>query len=130
MPQKHHLASLQLAIMHILWEKGEATVAEVREALLPERPLAHTTVATMLTKMERKRHVKRRSEGRVNVYRPALDRERVSRSMLADLTQRLFQGNVADAVSQLLDGEELSREDIDHLKALIREKEKELSDGR
>jgi len=39
MSRKHPLAELQLAIMQTLWERGEATVAEVREALERERPL-------------------------------------------------------------------------------------------
>ncbi len=54
MRQKNHLAELQLAIMQVLWDRQEATVAEVREALNGERPLAHTTIVTMLTKMEAK----------------------------------------------------------------------------
>ena len=50
----HKLAELQLAIMQVLWERGEATVAEVRTAIEPLRQLAHTTIGTMLTKMEAK----------------------------------------------------------------------------
>jgi hypothetical protein len=42
--EKHHLARLQLAIMQVLWDRNEATVAEVQEALKPERNLAYTTV--------------------------------------------------------------------------------------
>jgi len=57
MSKKPQLASLQLAIMRVLWLKEEATVGEVRDALSDEgRELAYTTVATMLVKMERKGH--------------------------------------------------------------------------
>ena len=84
---KHQLATLQLAIMQVLWERGEATVADVREALHKSRPLAHTTVGTMLAKMERNGQVRHRSDGRVNIYRAAVQRENVRRSMLADLTR-------------------------------------------
>ena len=52
MARKYQLADLQLAIMQVLWERGEATVSEVREALAPDRELAHTTVGTMLARME------------------------------------------------------------------------------
>ena len=62
----------------------------------------YTTVATMLTKMERNGQVAHRTEGRVHVYRPALHRERVSQSMVADLAGRLFDGDVAKFISSAI----------------------------
>ena len=112
MSRNHQLARLQLAIMQVLWDHGEATVAEVREALQDDRPLAYTTVATMLTKMERNGQVSHRTEGRVHVYQPALHRERVSQSMVADLAGRLFNGDVAEMVSHLLDGCDVPRDEL------------------
>lgn len=130
MSKKHHLAELQLAIMQVLWDKGEATVAEVRDALEPRRPLAYTTVGTMLAKMEEQDRVAHRSDGRVNVYRPKLRREQVTRSMVTDLADRLFDGDVTQLVCQLLEGRNVTREDLGELKKLIRQKERELSDDR
>jgi len=120
---KHQLATLQLAIMQVLWERGEATVSEVREALQKSRPLAHTTIGTMLAKMERNGQVRHRAEGRVNVYRAAVQREKVRRSMLADLTARLFGGDLTEMVSHLLDTRDVSAEELARLKELIQEKE-------
>ncbi|MEQ8786607.1 MAG: BlaI/MecI/CopY family transcriptional regulator [Pirellulaceae bacterium] len=128
MNKKHRPAELQLAIMQVLWERGEATVAEVREALQPERPLAYTTVGTMLAKMEDNGQVRHRTDGRVNVYRPALSRDKVTRTMVGDLTQRLFGGDVTELVCHLLDGRDMSREELAELKRLIRRKEQELRD--
>jgi len=125
MTRKTQLASLQLAIMRVLWEK-EATVGEVRDALAAEgRELAYTTVATMLAKMERKGQVGHRAAGKAFVYRPLLRQDQVSRSMVSDLAQRLFGGDVTLMVSHLLDGCELSPEELARLKALIRKKEQE-----
>lgn len=126
MGRKHQLAELQLAIMHVLWDKKEATVAEVREALEPNRPLAHTTVATMLTKMEQNGQVSRRSIGRTLLYRAAVRRDTVCTSMVADLAKRLFQDDVPGMVNYLLDGCDVSREELDQLKSLIASKEAEL----
>lgn len=126
MSNKHQLAELQLAIMHVLWDRGQATVAEVREALQPERSLAHTTVGTMLTKMEEKGQVSHTHDGRVNIYRPRVKRGQVNQTMLTDLAQRLFRGDVTEMVCQLLDGAEISRDELAELKRLIRDKEKEL----
>lgn len=126
MSRNSQLASLQLAIMRVLWERGEASVADVRETLEAEgRELAYTTVATMLGKMERKGQVAHRAEGKAFIYRPALGQEQVSRSMVNDLAERLFGGDVTAMVSHLLDGCELSREELARLKELIRRKERE-----
>lgn len=123
---KVQLAELQLAIMQVLWEAGEATVAHVREALAPERRLAHTTVGTMLSKLEASGYVAHRSDGRVNIYRALLEQEKVSRSMVTDLAQRLFHGNVADLMCHLLDGCQVTSEELARLTQLIQDKEREL----
>jgi predicted transcriptional regulator len=126
MSRKPQLASLQLAIMRVLWNREEATVAEVRDVLAAEgRELAYTTVATMLAKMERKGQVAHRSSGKAFIYHPVLRQEQVSRSMVADLAHRLFGGDVTLMVSHLLDGCELSSSELARLKALIRKKEQE-----
>lgn len=126
MSRKPQLASLQLAIMRILWEREEATVADVRDKLAAEgRELAYTTVATMLAKMERKGQVGHTAGTKAFVYHPMLRQEQVSRSMVADLAQRLFGGDVTLMVSHLLDGCELSPDELSRLKAVIRKKETE-----
>lgn len=123
---KHRLASLQLAIMQVLWEVKEATVAEIRDALAADdRPLAHTTIATMLAKMERKGQVTHVADGRAYRYRPAIRQDQVSSSMVNDLVDRLFAGNVAEMVTQLLDGAAVSPEELARLKQLIARKEQE-----
>jgi BlaI family penicillinase repressor len=123
---KFQLAELKLAIMLVLWERSEATVSEVRQALAPDRELAHTTVGTMLSKMEEKGHVRHRSDGRVNIYRPVIGRDQVSQSMVSDLAERLFSGNIKQMVCHLLDDGELTAEDLAELRKLIRQREKEL----
>ncbi len=128
MKKKHQLAELQLAIMHVLWERGQATVGEVRDALATQRDLAYTTIGTMLTKMEENGQVTHRSDGRVNIYRPAIRRDQVSRTMVRDLAQRLFAGDVTEMVCHLLDGCEVTSAELATLRRLIREKEQELKD--
>ena len=129
MPANVRLADLQLAIMQVLWERGDATVADVREALRPERKLAYTTVGTMLAKLEAAGYVAHRVDGRVNIYRPLLRRDRVNRSMVSDLADRLFHGDVAEMMCHLLDGCDVSPEEITRLKKLLRDKERELRDA-
>src|SRR3954451_5592623 len=98
----HRLGDLQLRIMKILWERGEATVADVLDALGPEPALAYTTVATMLRKMETRELVAHRLNGRSFIYRPNVQATEVSRSMANHLVDRLFEGSLLDAVNHLL----------------------------
>lgn len=128
MAKKHRLAELQLAIMHVLWERESATVAEVRASLAPARVLAHTTVGTMLAKMEEKGQVRHHSDGRVNIYQPLIRQDQVSESMVNDLAERLFGGDIKQMVCHLLDGNELTAEDLADLRRLIDKREKETRD--
>src|SRR5436853_140602 len=64
MPGRHQLTELQLAILRVLWDRGEATVQDIWEALHAERGLAQTTVATMLSRLARRAVVPRRAQSR------------------------------------------------------------------
>jgi predicted transcriptional regulator len=117
------LGDLQHAIMRVLWKRGEATSAEVHEALHDERGLAPTTIATMLRKMEDKGVVTHRSEGRQFVYRPAVSEEAVRRSMVAELVERLFSGDRAALVSHLVQDDGLDESELERLRALLQDAE-------
>ena len=119
MSDKHSLGDLQIAIMQVLWETGEASVADVHGALEPERGLAPTTIATMLSKMEKKGVVTHRTEGRKFIYRPTVTEAAVQRTMVGELTERLFSGQAAALVSHLLDEHQIDRQELDRLKRLI-----------
>ena len=117
--KRHQLGDLQLAIMRLLWRRRRATVAEVHKALLDERGLAPTTIATMLVKMEKKGVVSHSTEGRRFVYRPTVSEAEVTQSMVGQLAERLFAGNVSALASHLISEHEIEPEELDRLKALI-----------
>lgn len=119
------LGDLQLAIMRVLWNRGEATVAEVHEALQDERARALTTIATMLTKMERKGVCRHRNVGRQFVYEPLVSEREVRRSMVSALTERLFSGDVTALVSHLISEEEIEPGELAALREMISEREGE-----
>jgi predicted transcriptional regulator len=68
--------------------------------------------------------------GRVLVYRSALREETVSKSMVADLADRLFRGDLTQMVSHLLDGCEVDSQELARLRALIQEKEREVRNAK
>ena len=117
MEPSHRLGELQLAIMRVLWDAEEATVAEVREALEPDKGRALTTIATMLTKMERKGVVGHRVEGRQFVYAPIVSEQAVRRSMVADLTDAAGE-HFTSTLEPLLRHRSLGRVGVDKFVAL------------
>jgi BlaI family transcriptional regulator, penicillinase repressor len=114
-----HLGDLQLAIMRVLWELGEATVTDVHQALLDERGLAPTTIATMLKKLEDKGVIEHRAEGRKFIYRPTVSEDQVTRGMVLDLTERLFGGNPVALVSHLIARHEIRPDELSELERMI-----------
>ncbi|MGH9160024.1 MAG: BlaI/MecI/CopY family transcriptional regulator [Vicinamibacteraceae bacterium] len=125
----YSLTELQLALMRVLWERSEATVVEVQEALEPARPLAQSTVATLLSRLEKKELVSHRVERRQYIYRPAVSEADVKRSMVgqfAELADELFQGDVAALVSHLLTAQDVAPGDLARVRALIEAREREL----
>ena len=120
------LGDLQLAILRVLWERGEAAVSEVHAALLAERGLAPTTIATMLTKMELKGIVAHRTEGRRYLYRALIEERAVHRSMVGELLRRVFEGDPTALVSHLLEEGELDAEELRRWRELIAARQEEL----
>lgn len=129
---EYGLTELQLDIMGVLWAHGEATAVEVREALRPGRELAPTTVSTLLSRLERKGVVAHRTEGRQYVYRAAVEEARVRRSLVGEVTDmadRLFAGDVAELVTQLLAESDVGPDDLARVRKMIERREAELRGG-
>jgi BlaI family penicillinase repressor len=122
----YRLGDLQLKILKVLWDRGEAPVGTVLEFLNGHSNLAYTTVATMLRKMEARGLVTHRLEGRSFIYRSKVAAPEVSRSMTNHLVDRLFEGSLVDAVNHLLTAREVSRDELAALERLIAEKRKTL----
>jgi predicted transcriptional regulator len=108
------LTELQLAIMRVLWQHGEAAVSVVHEEAAPERDLALTTIATVL----------RRQAGRHYRYRALVSEEEVRRSMVSELADRLFHGDVTALVSHLLAEGDIAPGDLERVRRLIDQKQR------
>jgi len=118
-----HLSELQLAVMRQFWQRGddgEASTAEVAEGLREERALAHTTVATLLSRLEKRGLLAVRREGRGLVYRALVSEEQVQRSMVSGLVSQLFEGRASALVSHLLERDDaLDAGELAQLRALL-----------
>jgi predicted transcriptional regulator len=91
MPKTLHVPRLtppQLAILKVLWERSEATVVEIQQALRAERPLAATTIATLLSRLEKRGLLTYRTEGRQYVYRAVLKEQDAQQHALVESSAR------------------------------------------
>jgi BlaI family transcriptional regulator, penicillinase repressor len=118
------LTDLQIELMRVLWTHGEATVVQVHRELTRTRELAQPTVATLLSRLEKKGAITHRTEGRQFVYRALVSEAEVRRSMIAQLTDRLFGGDVPQLIHQLLSEREVSPGDLAEVKAIIEARER------
>lgn len=110
------LSELQIALMRVLWRRGEASTADVAAELGEERGLKHTTVATLLTRLEKRGVVDQRRDGRQLFYRALVDEVEVRRSMVADLLGALFGGNAQELVAHLVKESEIAPGDLAKVK--------------
>jgi predicted transcriptional regulator len=116
-----NLTEAELRLMDVVWEKGEATVSEVAEALPRELGLAYNTVLTTMRILEEKgflRHSKSK-EGRAFVYRAVVGRDEASRTAVRYLVSRFFRNSPELLVLNLLEDEEISRKELRRIRALL-----------
>lgn len=118
------LSDVQLTLMRVLWARPDSSTADIVEALHAQRPMAHTTVATMLTRLEKRGVVHATRDGRQLIYRAAISESQVQRSMVSGMLSNLFQGNARALLSHLLREDEIGADDLEQLKALIERKGK------
>ena len=107
----------ELDVMALLWDRGSATVAEVRERLPDD--LAYTTVLSVLRTLEEKGHVGHRGEGKAHRYFPLVERRVAGRSALARLIDTVFNGSPELLLTQLLSDRDLSDDQIKKLRRLL-----------
>jgi BlaI family penicillinase repressor len=113
------LSELQLDLMRVLWARAEASVAEVAEALADGRGLAHTTVATLLTRLAARGVVEARRDGRQLVYRARVSESQVQRTMVSGLIERLFSGDPKALLAHLVSEREVKAGDLEKVQALL-----------
>lgn len=107
----------ELDVMVVLWDRGSATVAEVRERLPDD--LAYTTVLTVLRTLEEKGHVGHREEGKAHRYFPLVERRIAARSALGRLLDTVFNGSPELLLAQLVSDRDLSDDELKRLRKLM-----------
>jgi len=117
------IGAVQLQIMRVLWARGRATAREITDELSKEKDIAHSTVQTLLRKLEAKGAVGHEVEGRTFVFYPRVTEAEVCRSATRELLSRIFDGSAVGLVAHLVKHEDISADELEEIHALIEEAE-------
>jgi BlaI family transcriptional regulator, penicillinase repressor len=123
-PQKPTAAELQ--ILQVLWERGPCTVRDVHEALQEEKALGYTTVLKLMQIMTTKGLVRRDENQRAHVYEAQQPAEKTKRQFAADMLERVFDGSARDLMLHALASQRSTRQEIEELRNLLDEHERNL----
>ena len=123
-PPAKELTERELEVMHVFWERGESTVAEVRDALASAGlDRAYTTVATLVRILADKQFLIMTNQDRPFTYHPARTYEEVSRKLLGDMLDRVFRGSREQLLVRLLEQRALTAKERALLGDVLRQKE-------
>jgi len=78
--------------MKVVWRRNEATVRDVHAGLNESRPVAYTTVMTLMRILQEKGYLTRATGEKAHVYRPAKPRQQVIGGIVRDFLDRVFDG--------------------------------------
>src|SRR5690242_10946984 len=123
------LTRRELDIMSVLWRRGSATVAEVRDDLGDELgdDLAYPTVQTMLRVLEGKGYVGHTVDGRAFRFRALVEQDEAADSALARLVAKVYHGSRELLVGRLLADEDISPDELRRIKKLLQKRIDEAS---
>jgi predicted transcriptional regulator len=117
------LSRLESVIMGVLWDRGDSTAKEVREILMDSKPLAHTTVLTILSRLKEKGYIREvPSLGRSLTFRPVVPRERIAKTSVSEVIARFFGGSPQELVSHLIEEKHLNEGDLEDIRKKVKSK--------
>jgi predicted transcriptional regulator len=123
------LTEVELELMTILWDLGGGTAGEVQERLPADRPLAYTSVSTILRILEQKGVLAAEKAGRGHRYIPQVARHEYQVFALRDVVGRVFGGQPLELVRRLVSAEALDPAQLAELGALLAGRERRRADG-
>jgi len=118
--QSHSLTDAEAPVMDVLWQREEATVADIVAALKDRKRTAHySTVQTLLRILENKGYVGHEKVGRAFIYRAKIDARQARRRALSHLLTRLFNGSPSELVLNVIEDGQIDPEELQRLKKII-----------
>ena len=116
-----HLTQRELDIMGVLWDRGEATVTEVRDRIDPD--LSYTSISSMIRTLELKGYVShRRGEGKTHVYFPVIEAEKAGESVLKRVLDKVYGGSPIKLLAHLVDQKKIPEKELARMRELLKKK--------
>jgi len=129
-PKKSNtLTEAELRLMKILWRRGESAVTDLVAELPDGEALAYNSVLTTIRILEQKGYVDHRQEGRAFIYRPCVAEHEAGRSEVRHVLSRFFGNSREQLLLSLLGDGEISIEELERLKTVIREAGPDAKEG-
>lgn len=122
------LTDLEIDIMNVVWRLGRATVRQIVNSLRDQRPLAYTTVQTVLSILTQKGVVRHTREGRAFVYTAIVKPEGVRQEVIEAVVDKLFAGSPRSLVLHMIESDALTPEEAESLRNLLDRLASEASD--
>lgn len=119
-PRAAELTERELELMHVFWDQGAMTAMDARDQLAHGgRDLAYTTVATLVKILVDKKFLAQTGDTRPYVYQPLRTFDDVSKRLVTNLVERVFQGSREALLVRLLDGRKLTRKEREVLEQIL-----------
>ncbi len=120
------LTRQELQIMKVIWGLGAATVKDVCEIMSQSKPVAYTTILTLMGILEDKGALAHTRSGRAFLFRPLLSRRQATRNVVHDVTMRFFDGNPEKLIEDVLANETLDPDQLDFVRSMLESRQENL----
>ena len=125
-PSADALTERELEVMHVFWAKGQQSAQDARDELeLRGRNLTYTTVATLCKILWEKKFLERIGDSRPFEFMSAKSFQEVSKHLVSDLIQRVFQGSREQLLLNVIGNKKLSKQKLKLLEDLLRDDDNE-----
>ncbi|EOS76410.1 hypothetical protein C819_01667 [Lachnospiraceae bacterium 10-1] len=116
----------ELELMMIIWEAGEpVSRIEIEEKMDTDKLLTAGTILSYLSRLEEKGFVEREKRGKMNYYRPLVEKKLYLKETGKTILKKMFGGSLSNFATALYDGEELSSQDIEELRQFLDSKKRD-----
>jgi BlaI family penicillinase repressor len=121
-PKQPGMTENELAVMKQLWAQAPLTVAEILDRVSRRPKPAYTSLMTLVQAMEKKGYIFHEKQGKAFSYYPKLHQQNFTKGEIRRVSERLFGGGPLSLVMNLIQSEQLSKEEVEQLKKLLEEK--------
>lgn len=116
----------ELAILRVLWQRGPSTVREVQEILDKTKKTGYTTVLKFMQIMAGKGLVARDESPYAHIYRAAIRREQVERTLVSHLLDVAFEGSASRLLQRVLSAKKATPEELTEIRKILNKHERDM----